>query len=82
MPLFNQSGGNIKVNLGGSGSVAGQSPNASNTVTISTTASVKRRLRELEDVNDSTIVDGGTLVYDEATSNYVLKALDVDGGTF
>lgn len=80
--LFNQTGTNIKVNIGGSGAVAGQSPNASNTVTLSTSASAKRRIRELEDVNDNQIVDGGTLVYDQSTSNYVLKALDVDGGTF
>lgn len=80
--LFNQTGTGIKVGLGGSGAIAGQSPNASNTVTITTTAAQKRRLRELEDVNDNTVVDGGTLVYDNSTSTYVLKALDIDGGTF
>lgn len=80
--LFNQTGTGIKVNLGGSGAIAGQSPNASNTVTISTTAAIKRRLRELEDVNDNTVVDGGTLVYDATSETYVLRALSLDGGTF
>ena len=34
------------------------------------------------DVNDATEVDGGTLVYDAANDEYVLKALPIDGGTF
>jgi len=80
--LFSQTSANIKVNLGGSGAIAGQSPNASNTVTISTSASIKKRLRELEDVNDNILVDGGTLVYDTATQTYVLRTLNMDGGEF
>lgn len=80
--LFNNTGSNIKVSLGGSGSIAGQAPNSSNTVTLSTTASVKRRLTEMEDVDDTAPIDGGTLIFNETTSTYELRAMNVDGGTF
>lgn len=79
--LFNSKSTSIKVNIGSSGGVVG-STLSSNNVTLTNTAAGKKKLAELEDINDTTIVDGGTLVYDADNEEYVLKALDVDGGTF
>ena len=42
----------------------------------------KRKLSELEDVADSNLVDGGALVYDATSDEYVLQALNLDGGSF
>jgi len=79
--LFNQNSTNIKVNIGSSGGVVG-STLSSNSVTLSNRAVGKKKLTEMEDVNDATEIDGGTLVYDADNDEYVLKALNVDGGTF
>ena len=79
--LFNQNSTNIKVNIGSSGGVVG-STLSSNSVTLSNRAVRKKKLTEMEDVNDATEIDGGTLVYDADNDEYVLKALNVDGGTF
>lgn len=79
--LFNQKSSTIKVNIGSSGGVVGSTLSA-NAVTLTNTATGKKKLAELEDVNDATEVDGGTLVYDADNDEYVLQALSVDGGTF
>ena len=79
--LFNQKSSSIKVNIGSSGGVVGSTLSA-NAVTLTNTAQGKKKLAELEDVNDATEVDGGTLVYDADEGEYVLQALSVDGGTF
>lgn len=71
--LFNNTNQSIKVVLGGSGAVQGQSPNSSNVVTISTRGVSKRNVRDLDDVNDSTLVDGGILVYSTNNSTYTLS---------
>ncbi len=79
--LFNQTSSNIKVSIGGSGGIQGAT--SSNTVTLSGAgAGSKTKIADMLDVNDATEVDGGTLVYDAANDEYVLKALPIDGGTF
>ena len=79
--LFNQTSSNIKVSIGGSGGIQGAT--SSNTVTLTSAGgSGKSKIADLLDVNDATEVDGGTLVYDAANDEYVLKALPIDGGTF
>ena len=42
----------------------------------------KSKVADLDDVNDQVLVDGGTLVYEASSNNYVLKNPDIDGGTF
>lgn len=79
--LFNQKTSSIKVNIGSSGGVVGSTLSA-NAVTLTNTAAGKKKLSELEDVNDAVEVDGGTLVYDAQNDQYNLQALNVDGGTF
>lgn len=79
--LFNQKSSSIKVNIGSSGGVVGSTLSA-NAVTLTNTAAGKKKIAQMEDVNDATLVDGGTLVYDAESDQYNLQALDVDGGTF
>ena len=79
--LFNQTSSNIKVSIGGSGGIQGAT--SSNSVTLTSSAGAgKSKIADLLDVNDANEVDGGTLVYDAANDEYVLKALPIDGGTF
>ena len=79
--LFNSTSSNIKVSIGGSGGIQGAT--SANTVTLqSSGVGGKSKIADLLDVNDATEVDGGTLVYDAANDEYVLKALPIDGGTF
>jgi|11_taG_2_1085331.scaffolds.fasta_scaffold01627_7 hypothetical protein len=80
--LFNQTSSNIKVSIGGSGGIQGAT--STNTVTLSSggLGGGKTKIADLLDVNDTTEVDGGTLVYDATNDEYVLKALPIDGGTF
>ena len=73
--LFNQKTTSVRVNVGASGGVVG-SPMSANTITLTNSALGKRKLSELEDV------DGGALVYDATSDEYVLQALNLDGGTF
>lgn len=42
----------------------------------------KPRLDQLYDVVEQELVDGATLVYDANTDKYVLKTLNVNGGSF
>ena len=78
---FNSTSSNIKVSIGWSGGIQGAT--SSNTVTLTSGGgSGKNKIADMLDVNDATEVDGGTLVYDAATDQYVLKALPIDGGTF
>lgn len=79
--LFNQKSSSIKVNIGSSGGVVGSTLSA-NAVTLTNTAAGKKKIAQMEDVNDATLVDGGTLVYDAESDQYNLQALNVDGGTF
>ena len=79
--LFNQKTTSVRVNVGASGGVVG-SPMSANTITLTNSALGKKNISELEDVNDNIEVDGGTLVYDAASEEYVLQALELDGGTF
>ena len=79
--LFNQKTTSIKVNVGASGGIVG-SPMSANTITLTNSALGKRKLAELEDVDDTVEVDGGTLVYDASSEEYVLQALNLDGGSF
>lgn len=46
---------------------------------VSTAAS---RLDALQDVVEQTPTNGSTLVYDVTTDKYIVKQLDLDGGTF
>lgn len=79
--VFNSLGANIKVSLGTGGGVVGSTTSANN-ITLTSTATGRKKLAEMDDINDSVEVDGGTLVYDTSTQTYVLKALPIDGGTF
>jgi len=79
--LFNQKTTSVKVNVGASGGIVG-SPMSANTITLTNSALGKRKLSELEDVADSNLVDGGALVYDATSDEYVLQALNLDGGSF
>ncbi len=79
--LFNQKTTSVKVNVGASGGIVG-SPTSANTITLTNSALGKRKLSELEDVADSNLVDGGALVYDATSDEYVLQALNLDGGSF
>lgn len=47
-------------------------------------ADVNRRLDSLLDVvaDNANTIAGSTLVYDPATDRYIVKELDVDGGSF
>ncbi len=78
--LFNNTGTSIKVNVGTTGSLGGNQ--GGDPVTLTTTASGKSKVADLDDVNDQVLVDGGTLVYEASSNNYVLKNPDIDGGTF
>tara|TARA_Y100001972_G_scaffold108889_1_gene139279 strand:+ start:642 stop:893 length:252 start_codon:yes stop_codon:yes gene_type:complete len=79
--LFNQTSSNIKVSIGGSGGI--ENATSANTITLSSSGGTgSKRLTDLTDVNDTVEVDGGTLVYNASTDEYVLKKLPIDGGTF
>ena len=80
--LFNNTSSNIKVNIGTqSGGIVG-STIGNNAITLTSQNIGKTKLTDLTDVNDATEVDGGTLVYDATTDEYILQSLNVDGGTF
>ena len=79
--LFNDSQTSIKVNVGQTGQIAGNKFGA-NSIILSTSATGKETIASLNDVNDLNLVDGGTLVYEASSNNYVLKNPDIDGGTF
>lgn len=52
-------------------------------IIVSTSISGTIRLDELADVQEGAVVaNNSTLVYDNVTDTYVVKELDVDGGTF
>lgn len=78
--LFNNQSTSIKVNVGQTGSIGGNQ--GGDPVTLRTSASGKSNIADLDDVNDATLVDGGTLVYQASSNNYVLKNPNIDGGTF
>ena len=78
--LFNNQSTSIKVNVGQTGSIDGNQ--GGDPVTLRTSASGKSNIADLDDVNDATLVDGGTLVYEASSNNYVLKNPNIDGGTF
>lgn len=73
--LFNNTNQNIKVALGGSGAIQGQSPNSSNVITLSTRGVSKRNIRDMDDVIDTTLVDGALLQYQANTNQYILSLL-------
>jgi hypothetical protein len=79
--IFNDTATSIQVNVGQSGQIAGNQFGA-NSITLSTSATGKETLASLNDVNDLNLVDGGTLVYEASSNNYVLKNPDIDGGLF
>jgi len=78
--LFNNQSTSIKVNVGQTGSIGGNQ--GGDPVTLRTSASGKSNIADLDDVNDASLVDGGTLVYEASSNNYVLKNPNIDGGTF
>ena len=61
-------------------------PAPSTPITLKNTiqTDINRRLDTLTDVTPDTAntQSGSTLVYDSATDKYVVKILDIDGGTF
>ena len=71
---------NIVVKMGPGGGLQ-QSTTA---VTLKNTIDTKQRIDTLFDVVADTVETpaGSTLVYDPATDKYVVKLLDLDGGSF
>lgn len=78
--LFNNGTAAISVSVGSTGSIAGNQ--GGTPVTLTTAASSRSKIAQLDDVNDLNPVDGGTLVYSASAQEYVLKNPDIDGGTF
>lgn len=52
------------------------------TTTISRQTSELLRLDKLNDVDATGEANNATLVYDDSTDKYVVKQIDLDGGTF
>ena len=71
---------NIKVSSNATAGVL----DSSTPVTIKNNPSINgiSRLDSLVDVNASNETDNATLVYDFETDTYVVKQMDLDGGTF
>ena len=71
---------NIKVSSNATAGVL----DSSTPVTIKNNPSTNgiTRLDSLVDVNSSNETDKATLVYDSLTDTYVVKQMDLDGGTF
>lgn len=68
-----------------SANVSGTTLTTSRPVTLkndTTLSSVITRLDSLNDVNADNESNNATLVYDSTTDTYVVKQLDLDGGTF
>jgi len=78
----NRSAARIKV-VSTNGSIKPSTSAQAVTVTsasgVSSTAS---RLDTLQDVIEDYPTNGSTLVYDVTTDKYIVKQLDIDGGTF
>jgi hypothetical protein len=71
----------VRVQVGGSGTIGGN-PASNSTIVLSNAASGKRRISEMDDVNDADTVSGYTLLYNANTSTYDLVPLNLDGGGF
>jgi hypothetical protein len=71
---------NVKVSSNATAGVL----DSSTPVTIKNNPSISgiTRLDSLVDVNASNETDNATLVYDFETDTYVVKQMDLDGGTF
>jgi hypothetical protein len=71
---------NIKVSSNATAGIL----DSSTPVTIKSTSGSTSitRLDSLVDVNASNETDKATLVYDSLTDTYVVKQMDLDGGTF
>jgi hypothetical protein len=68
-----------------SANVSGTTLTTSRPVTLkndTTLSSVITKLDSLNDVNADNESNNATLVYDSTTDTYVVKQLDLDGGTF
>ena len=67
-----------------SANVSGTTLTTSRPVTLKTdtTLSPTTRLDSLNDVNADNESNNATLVYDSITDTYIVKQLDLDGGTF
>jgi len=67
-----------------SANVSGTTLTTSRPVTLKNdiTLSPATRLDSLNDVNANNESDNATLVYDSITDTYIVKQLDLDGGTF
>lgn len=78
--------GNIKVVVGKTGALS----STSTPVTLKNSSlglsgavsGVITRLDSLDDVVEGTPITGSTLVYDSVTDKYIVKQLDLDGGSF
>jgi hypothetical protein len=78
--------GNIKVVIGKSGGLMSSSTpvtlkNSAIGLEGGTVGSITR-LDGLDDVVEGTPATGSTLVYDSGTDKYIVKQLDLDGGSF
>lgn len=51
-------------------------------VAVSQSGSAPTNLSQLQDVDATDADDGETLVYDSANSKFVVKTIDIDGGSF
>jgi hypothetical protein len=81
-PVNNRSALRIKV-VSTNGSIKPSLSAQAVTVTsASGVASALARLDALQDVVEDSPTNGSTLVYDVTTDKYIVKQLDLDGGTF
>jgi hypothetical protein len=81
-PVNNRSALRIKV-VSTNGSIKPSLSAQAVTVTsASGVTSALARLDALQDVVEDSPTNGSTLVYDVTTDKYIVKQLDLDGGTF
>lgn len=75
----------VKINAGSTITAkvaAGSGSGLSTTGTPVSVATNNRRIDNMLDVDPSGEVDNSTLVYDAATDTYIVKEMDLDGGSF
>ena len=78
----NRSALKIKVISSGGAIKPSTSAQAVTVTSASGVSSAALRLDALQDVVEQAPTNGSTLVYDVTTDKYIVKQLDLDGGTF
>jgi hypothetical protein len=78
----NRSALSIKLVSSGGSLKPSSSAQAVTVTSASGVSSAASRLDALQDVIEDSPTNGSTLVYDVTTDKYIVKQLDLDGGTF